>query len=124
MLQASVATCGWLAHLGRCANMARVSPIMRVEPEFRLFCLALRHPQQPQDAEALRRAIAASPDWKAIIAGARRHRVAPLILEGLRSCGASEIPEHALLALRQQAMTAGKRDLTQMAYIGRLMHAF
>jgi hypothetical protein len=27
-------------------------------PEFRLFCLALRRPQRPQDAEALRATVA------------------------------------------------------------------
>jgi hypothetical protein len=37
-------------------------------PEFRLFCLALRRPQRPENAEALRRAVEATPDWEAISA--------------------------------------------------------
>jgi hypothetical protein len=52
---------------------------MDVAPEFRLFCLALRRARCAEDVEALRRALAAAPDWATIIAGARRHRVTPLV---------------------------------------------
>jgi hypothetical protein len=52
---------------------------MDVAPEFRLFCLALRRPQRAEDAEALRATVAAAPDWAAVLAGARRHRVTPLV---------------------------------------------
>ena len=97
---------------------------LRPAPEFGLFCLALRDPQRPQDAEALRRAIGAAPDWKAVIAGARRHRVAARILAGLLACGSAEIPDSVIAALRRQAANAARRDLAQRAELGRLARAF
>jgi hypothetical protein len=97
---------------------------LRPAPEFGLFCLALRDPQRPQDAEALRRAIGTAPDWKAVIAGARRHRVAARILAGLLACGSAEIPDSVIAALRRQAANAARRDLAQRAELGRLARAF
>jgi Uncharacterised nucleotidyltransferase len=97
---------------------------MRLAPEFRLFCLALRYPQQAADAEALRRAIAAAPDWTCIVAGAQRHRLAARALAGLQGCGATEVPDNVIDALRRQAVVAARRDLSQTAEIGRLMRIF
>jgi hypothetical protein len=97
---------------------------MRMAPEFRLFCLALRHPQQPEDAAALRRAIAAVPEWTCIIGGARRHNLAPLVLAGLQACGAVEVPDRVWTALRRQTATAAMRDLAQTAELERLTRAF
>ena len=97
---------------------------MDLAPEFRLFCLALRHPQQPADAEALCRAIAAAPDWSSIVAGALRHRLAARVLGGLQACGASGIPDNVIKALRQQVAAAARFDLAQTAELGRLTHAF
>jgi hypothetical protein len=97
---------------------------MNLAPEFRLFCLALRRPLSPDDAAALRDAIAAAPDWSAILAGARRHRVAPLVLEGLQACGSPLIPEPVVAELRRQTGAAARRCLTQVAEAGRLARAF
>jgi hypothetical protein len=66
---------------------------MRPVPEFHLFCLALRHPQRPEDAEALRCAIVSAPDWVGVIAGAQRRRVGARVLAGLQTCGSAEVPD-------------------------------
>jgi len=97
---------------------------MELAPDFRLFCLALRHPQQPEDAEALRGAIAAAPDWTSIIAGALRHRLAARVLAGLQACGSTQIPDNVIDALHRQAIAAAKRDLSQSAEIDRLLRVF
>jgi len=97
---------------------------MRLAREFDMFCLALRVPQQPQDAAALRNAIAAMPDWNAIVKGTRRHRLAPRVLAGLQACGAPGIPDTVIKALRRQSATAVQRDLAQTAEIVRLMRRF
>ena len=97
---------------------------MRLAPEFGLFCLALRVAQQDGDAAALRRAIAAAPDWPSIVAGARRHRLAARVLAGLQSSGATDIPDDVIAELRRQATAAAQRDLAQTVETGRLMRGF
>jgi hypothetical protein len=93
-------------------------------PEFRLFCLALRHPCRSEAAAALRREIAAGPDWAALIAGARRHRVAQLLLAGLQASGSTGVPSVVVAELRKQGQDAARRSLAQAAEIGRLARAF
>jgi hypothetical protein len=97
---------------------------MRITPEFRLFCLALRRPQREEDIAALRREIAAGPDWDSVIEGARRHRVAPLLLAGLHACRSPYVPTTVVTGLRQQALAAAKRSLAQTGEIRRLSHIF
>jgi hypothetical protein len=97
---------------------------MDLAPEFRLFCLALRRPQCPEDAEALRHAVEATPDWEAIINGTRRHRVAPFVLAGLQACGSPKVPAKVLAALRELAVEAAVQSLAQVAEIGRLSRIF
>ena len=82
---------------------------MRLVPEFLLFCLALRHPQLPEDAEALRRAIMADLDWNCIIAGARRHRLASHVLAGLASVRhrLDSRPRHHAIGIDQKIDVAG-----------------
>jgi hypothetical protein len=93
---------------------------VHLAPEFRLFCLALRRPHRPEDAEAL--CCSGAPDWAAIVAGARRHRVAPLLLASLK--GSPHAPADVIADLRQQALAAAQRSLAQVAEIGRLSRAF
>jgi len=95
---------------------------MDLAPEFRLFCLALRRPQRDADAEALRAAVAAAPDWAAVLAGARRHRVAPLLLAGLQA--SPDVPPDVLAELRRQALADTRKGLAQVAEVGRLQRAF
>jgi Uncharacterised nucleotidyltransferase len=92
--------------------------------DFRLFCVALRRPLGSDDAAALRDAIAAGPDWDAILAGARRHRVAPLLLAGLQGCGSTRVPEHVLAELRRLTVAVARRSLAQAAEAARLARAF
>src|SRR5207253_8779034 len=96
---------------------------MHVTPEFHLFCLALRRPQRPEDAAALRAAVAAGPDWTRIVAGARRHRITPLLLAGLQA-GGSQVPDVVLAELRRDALATTARNLAQIAEVGRLSQAF
>jgi len=97
---------------------------MELAPDFRLFCLALRRPLAPDDATALRDAIAAGPDWDAVLAGARRHHVAPMLLEGLQACGSPHVPDHVLAELRRLTVAAAQRSLAQAAEAGRLARVF
>ena len=97
---------------------------MRMMPEFRLFCLAVRRPQREEDIAALSRAIAAEPDWNCLIEGARRHRVAPLLLAGRQACRSPHLPTTVVAGLRQQALAAAKRGLVQTREISRLSRIF
>jgi Uncharacterised nucleotidyltransferase len=95
---------------------------MDVTPEFRLFCRAVQRPRA--DSEAVRRAVAAAPDWAAIVAGARRHLLAPFVLAGLKECGSPSVPDEVIAELREQAAASARRSLAQIAEIGRLAAAF
>jgi Uncharacterised nucleotidyltransferase len=87
--------------------------------EFRLFCAALRHACNPQNPETF----SSGPlDWAAVVAGSRRHAVAPLLLAGLPR--ASNPPADVMADLHRQTLLAAKRSLAQVAEIGRLMPAF
>ena len=97
---------------------------MRMMPEFRLFCLAVRRPQREEDIAALSREIAAEPDWNCLIEGARRHRVAPLLLAGQQACRSPHLPTTVVAGLRQQALAAAKRGLVQTREISRLSRIF
>jgi hypothetical protein len=97
---------------------------MNLTSEFHLFCLALRRPQRAEDAEALRGALARAPDWDCLIAGSRRHRVAPLLYTALQACGSADIPAEVIAELRQQTLATAARSLAHRAEICRLFTAF
>jgi hypothetical protein len=97
---------------------------MRMSAEFEVFCLALRRPQNSDVIGELRRMLAAELDWDHILDGARRHRVASLLLSGLQGSGAPHLPQRVVSELRQQALSAAKESLAQMAEIGRLAPMF
>jgi hypothetical protein len=94
-----------------------------VSPEFRLFCLALRRPQCDTDRAKLRDAVAAAPIWDAVLEGARRHAVAPLLFAGLQDSAAS-VPTPIIAELRREAVTAARRSLVQAAALARLSRRF
>jgi hypothetical protein len=95
-----------------------------VAPEFRLFCVATRRPQRPEDSAALRAAAAAQPNWAAVVDGARRHRLAPLVLGGLERCGSTDVPADVVGELRRQTLAAVQRSLGQIAELTRLSRLF
>ena len=97
---------------------------MRMSAEFEVFCLALRRPQNSDVIGELRRMLAAELDWDHILDGARRHRVASLLLSGLQGSGSPHLPQRVVSELRQQAISAAKESLAQMAEIGRLAPMF
>ncbi|MGA8399075.1 MAG: nucleotidyltransferase family protein [Stellaceae bacterium] len=91
---------------------------------FRLFCLALSAPRQGDEhRSALRQAVAANPRWEAVLAGARRHAVAPLLLAGLQG-NASAVPDVVIDELRHEAHTAARHSLAQAAALTRLCRRF
>ncbi len=100
------------------------STLPRLAPAFQLLCLAARRPQRRADAQALAAAMAAGPDWSVVIEAARCHRVTPLVLDGLRACGAPGLPASVLDNLRLRVMTGATRSLGQAAEMGRLARAF
>src|SRR5439155_23765616 len=104
--------------------MAGGAARMRVSREFELFCLALRQPRDTQSIAALQRALAAEPDWNCLVEGARRHRVASLLLAGLQACRSPELPAQVVAELRREAFAAAKRSLAQTREIGRLSRLF
>jgi hypothetical protein len=95
---------------------------MDMLPEFRLFCLALQTPYDAAAAGALREAAGAAIDWDAIVAGARRHRVAPLLCARLQGC--ATVPAPAFAAIKRQAVSALQRSLRQIAETRLLHQAF
>jgi putative nucleotidyltransferase-like protein len=90
--------------------------------DFELFCLALR--RRPDPEEALRRALAAGPNWTRLVAGARRHLVEPLLLAGLRAGDARRVPPDVLAELRRRSAADARRTLAQIADIDALSRAF
>jgi Uncharacterised nucleotidyltransferase len=95
---------------------------MEMSPEFQLFCLALRTPHDAPGQEAMHEAAASSIDWDAILAGARRHRVAPHLIAGLRGGASVSVP--VLDHIKRQAAAAVQRSLGQIVEIGLLHEAF
>lgn len=92
-------------------------------PEFRLLCLAARRPQSAEDAETLCGAIAAGPDWRAVVEAAQRHRLVPLVFASLQNCGSGLVPPEFIAELRRQTMGDVARSLAQIAEIDRLLRA-
>src|ERR1041384_2734266 len=97
---------------------------MRLSPEFQVFCLALRQRQSPEVIGELRKMLSAELDWGHIVAGARRHRVASLLLSALHGAGSQHIPLSVISELRDQALSAAKASLAHMAELGRLAPMF
>jgi hypothetical protein len=97
---------------------------MRLTPEFRLLCLALRQPRRTEDIAALQELVAASPRWNEVIEGARRHRVATFLLHGMRASGSPQVPQPVLAELRRQAREAAQRSLAQVVELARLSRLF
>ena len=93
---------------------------MDLGPEFRLFCLALRRPQSADDVQEMRRLAAAVEHWDFIVRGARRHRLAPVVLAGLQACHSPHLPEPVVAELRRLGAAAALRSLRQVAEAGRL----
>jgi hypothetical protein len=91
-----------------------------VATAFRVFCLALRCATGTAAATELRAAIEHEPDWAHVIAGARRHRVAALLLDGFQQC-ADIVPDAVLARLRRQAAAGARRGLFQAAETARLL---
>jgi hypothetical protein len=100
------------------------SASMRVTPEFRLFCLALRRPQQAADIAALQKEMADQPDWTSILAGARRHRVSTPLLAGLQACRSPDVPAAVVDVLHRDAREAAARSLAHAAEVARLSLLF
>jgi hypothetical protein len=97
---------------------------MQMGAEFQLFCLALRRPQTADVVGELRKLMAADLEWGQILDGARRHRVASLLLEGLQESASPHLPATVESELRVQAFSAVKQSLAQMAEIRRLAPMF
>jgi len=97
---------------------------MDLGPQFRLFCLALRRPQSDDDLRQMRELAARLEDWKPIVLGARRHRVASLALMGLRACDSPHLPAEMLAELNRLSFVAARRSLAQGAEVRRLCTLF
>lgn len=95
----------------------------RKTPEFRLVCLALRRAPTEADGAALRAAVAARPDWNAVVKGAQRHTLAGPLRAALSAAGAPP-PDWAAAALRTQALAAAAACLSQIAELARLTPRF
>ncbi len=97
---------------------------MQATLEFRLFCLALSSSRQDdRHGAALRQAIADHPHWDTVLAGARRHAVAALLLAGFRG-GDMAVPDAVIDELRREAHAAARHSLAQAAALARLCRRF
>jgi putative nucleotidyltransferase-like protein len=97
---------------------------MDLGPEFRLFCLALRQPPTPDDLQKMRRLAAGVRQWNVIVRGARRHRVASLVLAGLQACDAPDLPPEVLAGVRRLSVARAQGSLAHVAEVGRLCRLF
>lgn len=97
---------------------------MNLGPEFRLFCLALRRPRRADDMAEMRRLAAAGLRCDTLVRGARRHRVAAILLQGLQACGTPHLPDDVATRLRKLGMANARRSLAQIAELRRLTQLF
>jgi hypothetical protein len=100
------------------------TPLDVLEPSLALVLAAARFPAGPKDAAEIRRLAAAGlavPEFFLWLV--RRHRIAPLVLEGLLNA-AAEIPAELLATLRTEAASAARRSLAQLAEMASLAQAF
>jgi hypothetical protein len=102
-------------------NEAR--PSLRVPPEFALVAACCRWPPSPARDTAVRAAAAASPDWGALAATARRHRVEGLVHDGLRKAGI-EPPPAIAADLAGAAAAIARENLHFAAEAARLDRSF
>ncbi len=94
-------------------------------PEFRFLCLAVRCALGQGDPSALRAAARAVGDWDRVLQGARKHRVAALLADGLRHCGDHHgVPADVAAEMRLAAAAASRRCLLQLGEILRLIRLF
>lgn len=92
-------------------------------PEFSLLCLAAR-PAMYENKEALQRAVGTTTDWPAVIEGAQRNRVTPLVFSSLRGCDASQILPDVIAELRRKTIIAAGRSLAQIPALEKLCATF
>jgi hypothetical protein len=97
---------------------------MDLGPEFRLFCLALRRPQSADDIRQMRSLAGEVKDWKTIVLGAQRHRVASLVQAGLRTCDCPQLPSYVSDELHRLSRANARRSLARIAEVGRLGRLF
>jgi hypothetical protein len=97
---------------------------MNLGPEFRLFCLALRQPRRADDMAEMRRLAVAGPRWDTMVRGARRHRVAAGLVQGLQACGTPHLPDDVITKLRKLSVANARRSLAQIAELRRLAQLF
>ena len=103
--------------------MARSASTAPGAPEFRLICLALRPTPSAEDRAALRAAVAAFPDWRVVLYGARRHAIAPVLLPALKR-HADIVPRQVIAELHEQALAGAAQSLRQIAELRRLAELF
>ena len=96
---------------------------LQLTPEFSLLCLATC-PAPADDIDALRRAVAATTDWPAVIQGARRNRVAPLLLASFQRNGASQVPPDVVAELRRQTLVSTANSLAKIPVLESLCEIF
>ncbi|MGH6828639.1 MAG: nucleotidyltransferase domain-containing protein [Rhizomicrobium sp.] len=97
---------------------------LHASAEFRLFCLALRRSCGPEDRAQLNAAIARCRDWGIVLAGARRHRVEPLLFKGLKAHKSPDLPEHVLASLREETFAAAAANLAKAREVVRVAELF
>ena len=81
-------------------------------------------PAEYASREALRGAIEAVSDWQAVIEGAQRNRVTPLVLACLRNAGSPQVPPQVLAALHRQSIASVGRSLAKIPVLENLCAIF
>lgn len=92
-------------------------------PAFAMTALCCRWPATADRDAAIGATALSSADWAAVVALARRHRVAGLVHEALRSAGVRP-PDEAAEALAGEALAVAARSLAHAAETARLQALF
>ncbi|MFZ0844432.1 MAG: nucleotidyltransferase family protein [Pseudolabrys sp.] len=92
-------------------------------PEFRLLCLSSR-PAAADDIAALRHVVAATADWPAVIQGARRNRITPLLLASFQRNEGLQVPPDVIPELRRQTLASTANSLAKIPVLESLCAIF
>ena len=95
---------------------------MKFSPEMRLVIACCRWPRSAERTEAIRAAAAKITDWGLLEAAAARHRVLPLVRDGL-SCAGIELPTATEQRVRARAAERAMTALEMARESIRLQHA-
>ena len=104
---------------GHSNTLSRDAPV-----ELALLLLTIRSNLDSEDRPELERLLALPPDWDKVMQLAQRHRVSPLLYEGLRRSAWSRVPAPVQALLKSQYTGNLKRNFRLAHHAARLIEDF